>query len=468
MRTTLATLFLLFAAALVAQTGNYWIHELTPYEGWDEFDSRNIMRCSDGGFAICGEVYDFDIMGSAGFIMKFDSTGAEQWLSYDSTTGGESAITSFVETDDGGFISYNESQRRITKRDSEGHEQWSISEADGGYMGEISSMDMMPDGNIVFAGCDFLNNGYNAATLQIINQEGTVLWGHSYVFAGDDWGWFDSVRATADGGIVAGGGGRYQSTRAYKGRILRLNSECDSLFSRLTSIDWGINTSIAISPSNHIAFCFAQGGGGIAMFDSLGTLLWNHYYDHANGEGQFSVVALPDNSFTVWEHSSGGMLYNTTIADSIRWRSGFGSDIYVADYSNDKCLALLPDGGYAVVGFNAIAKLDSLGQVDGVSIDEETIPPANGMLLAIGPNPFNGPVGVSCGLAEANRSYRLQVFNLRGQLVRELRHEQNSNIMHTVTWDTRDSHGALVPSGVYLFRLAQGSHQIVKKAMYIK
>jgi hypothetical protein len=162
------------------------------------------------------------------------------------------------------------------------------------------------------------------------------------------------------------------------------------------------------------------------------------------------------------------MLYNTTIDDSIRWRSALGASISPYQYQNDKSLALLQDGGYAVVGFNAIAKLDSLGQVDGVSINEETIPPANGMLLAIGPNPFRGPVGVSCGLAEANRPYRLQVFNLRGQLVRELSHEQNSNIMHTVTWDTRDSHGALVPSGVYLFRLSQGSHQIVKKAMYIK
>jgi len=86
------------------------------------------------------------------------------------------------------------------------------------------------------------------------------------------------------------------------------------------------------------------------------------------------------------------------------------------------------------------------------------------------PNPFNPSTSISFDIPE-NRapSVSLKVFNVRGQLVKQL---VNSSVRqsgrYTVFWDGNDQNGMSVPSGVYFYRLTAGEYNAVRKMVLLK
>jgi hypothetical protein len=202
MRTTLATLFLLFAAALVAQ--EMWVKPYPLVEPFDSVEPYQILQCPDGGYAICGEVYDYEGEYGAGFILKIDSTGACQWMTGDDHSTGDYGFRAMVITDDGGFLTFNYSSG-LTKFDSTGHFQWNIPPEQDGLMTDVQSMDRAADGNIIMAGSQYMGS---LCALQKITQEGEVIWTHEYEnelqFTDS---WFHTVRGVSDGSFIVGGGG---------------------------------------------------------------------------------------------------------------------------------------------------------------------------------------------------------------------------------------------------------------------
>lgn len=86
--------------------------------------------------------------------------------------------------------------------------------------------------------------------------------------------------------------------------------------------------------------------------------------------------------------------------------------------------------------------------------------------LETSPNPFNG--GSSTleirlkGLSDASR---IGIYNLRGQLIRELCLPRGSLI---ASWDGRDSRGIQAPSGIYTLVLTDGKDRISKRITITK
>lgn len=72
--------------------------------------------------------------------------------------------------------------------------------------------------------------------------------------------------------------------------------------------------------------------------------------------------------------------------------------------------------------------------------------------LSIGPNPFNPKTEVRFGLVKEQK-VRLEVFDVRGRLVRRLVDEYVGLGHHSVPWEGDDSSGRPVASGVYFVRL---------------
>jgi len=83
------------------------------------------------------------------------------------------------------------------------------------------------------------------------------------------------------------------------------------------------------------------------------------------------------------------------------------------------------------------------------------------------PNPFNPATTIRFVLAQ-NRKVRLQIFNLRGELVRTLVNKEMPRGVHEVRWNGRDKAGRMAASGIYFYRLDldgkifNGSMQMIK------
>jgi len=78
------------------------------------------------------------------------------------------------------------------------------------------------------------------------------------------------------------------------------------------------------------------------------------------------------------------------------------------------------------------------------------------------PNPFNAETVIEYVLPDFEEA-QLVVYNLLGQVVRELVHEKQSAGYHKVQWDGKDHFGQAVSSGTYFLRLRAGQfHQLIK------
>ena len=90
------------------------------------------------------------------------------------------------------------------------------------------------------------------------------------------------------------------------------------------------------------------------------------------------------------------------------------------------------------------------------------------------PNPFipgtNGNSGTTIEFSlNENSSIKLKVFNVRGQLVKELISDQMFDKgIHTVFWNGRDKHGSPLPSGIYFYKLQVNGKIQLNKTLILK
>ncbi len=85
------------------------------------------------------------------------------------------------------------------------------------------------------------------------------------------------------------------------------------------------------------------------------------------------------------------------------------------------------------------------------------------------PNPFNPSTTISYSVPEGYRgTVSLEVFDLRGRLVKVLAEGVRPAGSYTVFWDGRDRDGAAVASGSYLCRMRAGSFSQTRKLVLLK
>nr|MBP7309813.1 T9SS type A sorting domain-containing protein [Candidatus Cloacimonadota bacterium] len=104
-----------------------------------------------------------------------------------------------------------------------------------------------------------------------------------------------------------------------------------------------------------------------------------------------------------------------------------------------------------------------------VANDDPTAPPVGGITLDQNyPNPFNPNTKISFSLAQAANGLKLQIFNLRGQLVKELLSSDLPAGKHSYDWDGRDNSGNGVASGMYFYKLSGDNVSMQKKMILMK
>jgi len=83
------------------------------------------------------------------------------------------------------------------------------------------------------------------------------------------------------------------------------------------------------------------------------------------------------------------------------------------------------------------------------------------------PNPFNPTTTISFSLKESGH-ISIDIYNMKGQLVRKLINEEMIIAYHNVVWDGRDDANKSVASGVYFYKMKADSFSHTKKMILLK
>jgi hypothetical protein len=102
-----------------------------------------------------------------------------------------------------------------------------------------------------------------------------------------------------------------------------------------------------------------------------------------------------------------------------------------------------------------------------VANDDGTAPPLRNELLGNYPNPFNPETTIRFSTAGSG-PVAIDVYNLRGQLVRNLLQEEKAAGLHSVVFDGKDNDGRAVSSGIYYYRMHAGKYSSTRKMILLK
>lgn len=115
-----------------------------------------------------------------------------------------------------------------------------------------------------------------------------------------------------------------------------------------------------------------------------------------------------------------------------------------------------------------LAVSDAPGYLMQVTYQEQTTASPSSLRLDQNyPNPFNQETQISFYLAQPGR-VKLDIYNIRGQKVRELVNESRGAGLHHVRWDGTNDSGENIATGIYLYRLVAGQESLTRKLTLIK
>jgi hypothetical protein len=98
---------------------------------------------------------------------------------------------------------------------------------------------------------------------------------------------------------------------------------------------------------------------------------------------------------------------------------------------------------------------------------EDTINPFSTQLFTNFPNPFNPETTIAFSLSNME-NVEINVYNVRGQLVRRLVSGEHAAGRHSVVWNGRDDSNRQVSSGVYFYKMKAGEFTAIQKMLLMK
>jgi hypothetical protein len=183
------------------------------------------------------------------------------------------------------------------------------------------------------------------------------------------------------------------------------------------------------------------------------------------GGGSVSITAgfiTPNNSTLPYQLEDIRIYRNGTMI------AHAGMPVLELTYTDSEVLAPGTYSYYATAVYTSGESEPTESFVHAVTSNPDDSPEvAANALLGNWPNPFNPSTGISFALKEAG-TVRIDIFNARGQLVRNLVNGNLASGTHTAVWDGADNAGATVSSGVYYYRMYKGSYSSTRKMLMLK
>ncbi len=105
--------------------------------------------------------------------------------------------------------------------------------------------------------------------------------------------------------------------------------------------------------------------------------------------------------------------------------------------------------------------------INPVSTNDVTVTPNAELLGQNYPNPFNPTTTIAYNMVE-DGNVSIEVFNVKGQLVKTLINEHIEAGDHTLVWEGTNNNNHKVSSGIYFYKMKSGNYSSTKKMILMK
>ncbi|MBN2008464.1 right-handed parallel beta-helix repeat-containing protein [candidate division KSB1 bacterium] len=179
-------------------------------------------------------------------------------------------------------------------------------------------------------------------------------------------------------------------------------------------------------------------------------------------ENSVTGTAIPDATIEIYTDSEdeGEIFQDQTTSDgsgNFHWEGTI-----IGPYHQVTALVITADGSTSYFSRPVITGIDRPEQTqlpDAFTLDQNY------------PNPFNPETTIQYsipGTGVGKVNVRLQIFNIKGELIRTVINEQKSSGVYKVVWDGTSDNNSHVTSGVYIYKIHAGEFSSARKMIITK
>lgn len=411
-------------------------------------DVREIVHDGAGSVYIVGTflssemVFDTVSVANSGnvdlFLAKYDENGDVEWARSALGTGQENAWSLAVGSDDMVYIAGSYRSSTLTVG---GHVLTNTSDNFDLYLAKCD-----PGGSTVWARSAYGQEWDDATALVIDQWDNVFIAGH-----------FDSDTLSFESTNLILSNNENSNIDMY---LARLDGDGQLTWATSsTGAAWSYPHSVCAWSTNRVAVTGSFTGTGFGDTENFGSRpITTH------GSYDIFLVSYDIDGTPLFAENYGG-----TDMD-------FGQDVY-QDNEGNLLLAAFFSSDSLVIDQDTLRNdfYNKMLVAKRLNPDVTSVPgnePGNGpfahsITLFNTPNPFNAQTKITYEMEDRGH-VSLEVFDLRGRLIRTLVNRVQSTGRHMVVWDGRDARSSAVASGVYLFRLTTKTHNGLGKMILIK
>jgi hypothetical protein len=265
--------------------------------------------------------------------------------------------------------------------------------------------------------------------------------------------------------------------RVYRGTVLLTQNHIDALTFAENNVPFGVHTYSVVAvytsgdsvPATTIAEIVNPAISINPSFHDFGTVLLKQ-----SSSQEFTITNIGDGSLVVNMielHSAEtefmiNHLINFPVSIDANESINF-SVTFTPISEGEKSAELLIN--HNVDGSPSVVLLTGEGEDDVFGFDD-VVEMYGTVLIGNFPNPFNPYTSIRYQVSGINASVRIEVFDMRGRLVRTLLDGSQTfgTGVYSVVWDGRDDNGNAVSSGIYLYRMVAGDYVEVRRMVLMK
>jgi hypothetical protein len=267
-----------------------------------------------------------------------------------------------------------------------------------------------------------------------------------------------SIASTTDGGCIIGTGSCVDGTMHPV--FLKISADGSLEYTQLLDPGRGA-VSVIGGPDGTFGFVasMAYNHCRTGCCGAMGNVVYSH--DTYGDEHYFvtgDITSLPDQSFGAWVAGDGFPELSIHFFDPSGQLNIIPvSGLYCFEWPVfDHAVVPTTDGCFVIGVRTRIVKTDSLFSTPPTGIDDPGAYSPSPNLLTAYPNPSRGVISLRLASSNSSLPVSVDIYNLRGQKIRELTHGQTPAPACDIKWDGYDSLGRPTPDGVYLCRVTQG------------